>query len=135
MPLHATVLLILALLAPSVAFVQELRTAKLIRRHGSNREEVTPLEEAKRPSNKKAAFSVYRCDNFAECRETVIEDTMEIKYRAAASDQVCGGASIVLILRKDIQFHVSVIPSQVMLVWKEAPRRVLLLTKPIEQVC
>ena len=85
---RATASLILALLEPSVAFVQKLHAVKLIRLHGASKDDVTPLEEAQRPSSNKAAFSVYRCDNFAECRETVVEDTMEIKYRAAASDQV-----------------------------------------------
>ena len=64
-------------------------------------EDANPLRQGR------AEFALYRCDNFEECRETVLQDSMQIVYRAAAAEQV-------------------------ILVWQQKPRRVLLVTKPIE---
>mmetsp|Transcript_63619 Transcript_63619/g.143509 ORF Transcript_63619/g.143509 Transcript_63619/m.143509 type:complete len:471 (+) Transcript_63619:191-1603(+) len=70
---------------------------------------LSPLKSAEEMGVKgdKVPFSLYRCDDFVECRETVLADSMEIVYKAAA-----GG--------------------QFILVWHRRPERVLLLTKPLE---
>jgi hypothetical protein len=119
--LLASVLLMLSFSSPSTSFKHPRHRAFQGHRTTSNRSSpstpppppppppVDDVDAEGRPAGRqgRAEFTLYRCDNFEECRETVLQDSMEIVYRAAAAEQV-------------------------ILVWQQKPRRVLVLTKPIE---